>query len=340
LTEPRDPYFDNAKALLVCLVVIGHLNDYWGLEGLSLAGGHFIYTFHMAAFTFLAGLFSRSFDTSPRRVRALVADLLIPYVIVEIAITLLRWAISGELVTTILEPRFGLWFLVALFSWRLATPILRLLRWPLPIAIVISLTSGFDVWGGRVLSMGRILAFLPFFVAGVMLDDARLARLKEVLRRRGWRIAAVCALLLIAAACFVWRNRIERPWFEMSPPFATDQLWLDFAMRPVVLALGAVGGLAFLALAPATRCWLTVIGENSLVVYLVHLPIAYVAQRWAPIPEAVTALPGSYTPLLLAAVLGVTLTALLGNRPVANVLRKVISPPPLGRLLLGPTPSA
>ena len=53
--------FDNIKALLIVLVVIGHATDYYTKES-DVMRMFFIYTylFHMPLFIFIAGLFSKS----------------------------------------------------------------------------------------------------------------------------------------------------------------------------------------------------------------------------------------------------------------------------------------
>ena len=57
----RDPYFDNAKLLLIFLVIFGHLiqpfvEDYSQIEDLY----YLIYTFHMPGFILISGYFSKN----------------------------------------------------------------------------------------------------------------------------------------------------------------------------------------------------------------------------------------------------------------------------------------
>ena len=57
----RDPWFDNAKMLLVTLVVVGHA---WTLlPDDRVAGGlfDFLYAWHVPAFVMVTGYLSRSF---------------------------------------------------------------------------------------------------------------------------------------------------------------------------------------------------------------------------------------------------------------------------------------
>lgn len=58
----RESYFDNAKFILIFLVVFGHflqtfIADYAGVRVLYI----YIYTFHMPAFVLISGFFAKSF---------------------------------------------------------------------------------------------------------------------------------------------------------------------------------------------------------------------------------------------------------------------------------------
>src|SRR6476469_186875 len=75
----RDPFFDNAKFLLIVLVVIGH--NWYPLIGQSRAvkaAYMVVYAFHMPAFVLLSGYFSRHFEATPVQVRKLIRGVLLP----------------------------------------------------------------------------------------------------------------------------------------------------------------------------------------------------------------------------------------------------------------------
>ncbi|MBE9498737.1 acyltransferase family protein [Streptomyces sp. GKU 257-1] len=65
----RDPFLDNAKFLLIVLVVIGHSWPMGLVEGSRTvkAGYLWISSFHMPAFILLSGYFSRGFTGRPPR---------------------------------------------------------------------------------------------------------------------------------------------------------------------------------------------------------------------------------------------------------------------------------
>lgn len=79
-TKIRDPYFDNARGLLITLVVAGHaLLEIGGVYSRYLAD--FFYTFHMPAFILIAGYFSRSYAATPAQNRRLISGIAAPYLI-------------------------------------------------------------------------------------------------------------------------------------------------------------------------------------------------------------------------------------------------------------------
>ncbi|QNN81672.1 acyltransferase family protein [Brachybacterium sp. Z12] len=79
----RDPFLDNARGILITLVVVGHtLESFSVIEGV-LGGTLYkaIYSFHMAAFVIISGYLSRSYRNEPRQVKRLLTAMLVPYVI-------------------------------------------------------------------------------------------------------------------------------------------------------------------------------------------------------------------------------------------------------------------
>ena len=130
-----------------------------------------VYTFHMPAFIIISGYFSRSFDMRPDRLKRLVTGVAVPYVVFEIGVHPLQAlgrTTTRRMPISLLDPWYLTWFLVALFVWRLTTPMWKLVRWPLPLALGhrdARRRSRPDI--GDDLDLQRVLQFLPFFVLGL-----------------------------------------------------------------------------------------------------------------------------------------------------------------------------
>ena len=142
--KSRDPFFDNAKYLAIVLVAMGHAwqpltSDSRAAEALYMV----VYAFHMPAFIVISGYFSRSFDMRKDRLQRLVTGVAVPYILFETAYSLFkRWADDDPThPISLLDPWYLTWFLIALFIWRLTTPLWKIVRWPVPLALALALLA-------------------------------------------------------------------------------------------------------------------------------------------------------------------------------------------------------
>jgi len=263
----RDPWFDNAKLLLVVLVVVGHGWTVLPADGVAARPYDFLYSWHMPAFVFVTGYLSRTFDYSRSRLWKLVRTVVVPYVLFECAMALFRIYVGGEeLEGLFADPHWPMWFLAALFFWRLATPVFRALPWGFPVAVLLSLGAG--LWAGDTLDLARVVGLLPFFVLG----------LKATPERLEWVRGRVPAALGVAVFVGIWllSSQIDR-WASTEWLYYRAQ-YDEFAMsdtraaltRLVILTVGVAGTFAFLTLVPRRTTWFTRMGAATLVVYLFH----------------------------------------------------------------------
>ncbi len=278
----RDPLFDNAKMILIVLVVVGHTWSQLPESTAVVWAYDFLYSWHMPAFVIVTGYLSRSMAWEPARIWALVTTLAVPYVIFEAALTFVHVRFGGaEVNDFLLVPHSPMWFLVALIGWRLLTPVfLRIPRAPaIGAAVVLSLLAGLTTQ--EILAFPRILGFLPFFVLGLHL------------RRSDWdtlrRCVPVPVALAVLGVLFVLARRTDdffvTSWFHYDTAYATLDIGVGEGMvtRLVVLAIGLVGSVAFFALVPRSHSWLTVLGAATMVVYLFH-DFAVLAMTYSAYP--------------------------------------------------------
>jgi fucose 4-O-acetylase-like acetyltransferase len=269
--KQRDAFFDNAKYLAIVLVAVGHSweplkDDSRILEGLYQA----VYAFHMPAFIIISGFFSRSFDMRPDRLKRLITGVAVPYILFETAYPLFkRYADHdpGQEIS-LLDPWYLTWFLVALFVWRLTTPIWKLVRWPLPLALVIAMLASVTPEIGDDLDLQRVLQFLPFFVLGLSMKAEHF----RLVRRRSVRILSVP--VFAAAVAFSWWSvpRMNTGWFYHRD--AAQELGAPWWTGPVmVLALFGCSLLltaCFFSWVPGRTMWFTALGAGTLYGYLLH----------------------------------------------------------------------
>ncbi|WP_225882232.1 acyltransferase family protein [Streptomyces aureocirculatus] len=267
--DTRDPFFDNAKFLLIVLVALGHSWEQIVSGTHTLQAVHtVVYAFHMPAFILLCGYFSQRFSARPDQMRRLLEGVLIPYLLFETAYAAANSAVRGEpFELTPTEPTYLCWFLVALFLWRLSTPLWRAVRHPVPIAVLVSLAAGFTTMSYD-LALPRVLMFLPWFVLGLSLRPQHFAFLRTRVARR-W---AVVALALAGAGAYLFVPAPDEHWLSMDVGYT--ELGVSplryLVVRLALFVLSAVLVAAFLACVPRRRTLFTALGAVTMYPYLLH----------------------------------------------------------------------
>ncbi|MFF1379379.1 acyltransferase family protein [Streptomyces sp. NPDC058308] len=270
-TKRRDAFFDNAKYLAIVLVAMGHAWE--PLRGDSRAAAALymtVYTFHMPAFIVISGYFSRSFDASPNRIRRLVTGIAVPYVIFEVAYTFFKRWVGGDpdYPISLLDPWYLTWFLAALFIWRLTTPLWKIVRWPLPLALAIAVLASVSPDIGDDLDLQRVLQFLPFFVLGLVLKPEHF----QLVRRKEARLLALPVFAAALVFAYWAAPRVSAAWFyrrdsaqELSAPG-----WAGVVMTPAMFGCSLVLVACFFAWVPGRKLWFTALGAGTLYGYLLH----------------------------------------------------------------------
>ncbi len=318
----RDPWFDNAKMLLVALVVVGHswtlLPETWVIDRTY----NWLYLWHVPAFVLVTGYLSRKFTYSRRNLRRLVTTVVLPYLVFEGLFALFRVHVGGETLERLwLNPHWPLWYLTVLFMWRLATPALRQLPWALPVTIGVSLLGG--LFSVETFDVNRALGLLPFFAAGVLAGD----RVIDLVRSRRARLAALVVLPAGVVVAHLVESRLASEWLYYRTSYgALDAGPLEgMAIRLGLIALALAMVVSVLAWIPRRGGWFSALGAGSLVVYLFHGFFVKGAEyagfeEWA----------GGHALLsfVLATSVCVVVALTLSWRPVRKPLEKVVTPAP------------
>jgi fucose 4-O-acetylase-like acetyltransferase len=307
---------------LVTLVVVGHS---WTLLPHNLANNwayDFLYAWHVPAFVVVTGYLSRSFAWTPAKLVALVRTVAVPYVLFEAALALFRYRVGGvQLDDLFTDPHWPMWYLSALFFWRLMAPAFLALPKPvaLTLAVVISLLAGLRA--GDTFDAARILGLLPFFVLGLTLSD-RQWRWARAGRAIPFAVLGVVVVLVVTRFTDSW---IATEWYYYRSRY--DVLEPNdlkaVAIRAVLLCVGLVGATSCFALVPRARSWFSTLGAATLVVYLFHGFFELTAQYegfpdWAD-RHAVWS-------FAVTTVAAVSLALALAAPPAARVLHTLVDP--------------
>ena len=267
----RSAYFDNAKAILIYFVVLGHLlsgylraNEY--LDTLYLV----IYLFHMPAFILISGHFSRKIKTL-EDVKKLIKTLLIPYVIFQLIYSFYYMKVfSDPIEFTLFEPRYALWFLLSMLLWKVMLSIFGNHKAMIVVSIILSLFIGYISEVNEWLSLSRTFFFFPFFLMGYYVNRTTFEKLKN---KWNIRIAFIGSMLLIVFV-YLFGDVRWREWFYGRMPYEDIyyNIFDSAVVTRLVIYLLMIGSVyLFLTLVPAKERWYTAIGEKTFSVYLLHL---------------------------------------------------------------------
>lgn len=192
----RNYKIDNIKAILIFLVVFGHL--------LELFGGRYqpflylgIYSFHMPAFVYTTGYFAKQ---DPRNA---FSRFLFPYVIYQtLYFVFQRFVLHQQILLQYTTPYWLMWYLLACFSWQLLLPAFATVkeknRLPvLGLVFLIALLVGLDPTVGYPFSLSRSVVFFPFFLMGYYKIPERVSE------KKGGMSAGMASCALVLGGLFL-----------------------------------------------------------------------------------------------------------------------------------------
>ncbi len=322
-SSQRDPWLDNAKFLLVTLVVLGHAWTLLPSRPVIDQLYDWLYLWHIPAFVLVTGYLSRRTAWTRAKIWQNVRTLAVPYLLFEAVMALFRIYVGGEVLADLwLDPHWPFWYLAAVLVWRMTVPALRAIPGVVVVSVVASVLGG--LWSHEVLDyldLSRILGLLPFFVIGVTVRPEHLA----LLRRPAARVTGgVLLLAALAGARFLDSvGPTEWLYYRTSYGELGVDTWTGVAMRLLTLTVGLAGALAFLSLTPTRRTWVSAMGAATMVVYLFH-GFAVKGAEFAGFADWAAGHPYLAVPPLVSCAIGLTL--LLAHRPVASRLDRVVDP--------------
>lgn len=278
-SKPRISKWDNAKFVLIFLVILGHFADkYSGDSSAARIIFFYIYTFHMPAFIFISGLFSK------RTVNADRLDMrkILPYLFLCILLFFYRmlsyYTVGNYKSINILDQSCISWFMLALFSFYIIAHALKDFnsKYVIAISLILAALAGFEPHIGTFLALSRIIVYFPFFYIGYVLD---IDKLLTFLNKTYIRIISAVILLSYVLVCIFMNDRIyklrrlitcQNSYYTL--PF--KNIYPFGIYRLLFMCFSAVIILAFLSVIPNKNFkTLTVFGSRTLAVYFWHLPV-------------------------------------------------------------------
>lgn len=304
----RDHYLDTSKAVLIFLVVFGHFLERlvgWQFEtsGTLLS---LIYLIHMPAFIFISGMLFK--DLNYFKNILFFLSLYLPF---QLIYPLFEALLSGQIrlngFNLFERPYWILWYLLGMMAWTALTHILIKTKFPVWIALGLSLLIGFSPWNNYNYSIGRILVFLPFFVAGAVYGKAWIMVIKK---QRFLPLIGIGILFLILGL-FI-KIDLSQYWFYGSLSYQQLKVepWLGVGLRLLCIGLASLGIYALLGVIKQLGNRWTALGTYTLPVYLLHglvvMGVAHIMKIYA---SALNLSP--FNMILLSLFLAITTCAIL-----------------------------
>lgn len=306
----RSTYWDNIKGFLILFVVFGHiLYQLYDRSGYISSVSDYIYMFHMPAFVFVSGYFGKSENS---RSFKSIFKLVFLYFIFN-SITLFIKYQDG--LTSLIEPLYSYWYLIALIVWRLTAHRIAKFKGINIILFAAAIVIGFFPSVDNQFAVGRIIGFYPFYMLGYHLSSEKSSKLTDT-RYRDRALLGTVALLCAAILGFASREFLDVTGNKLN--------LIPYASPVDALGRTAFFGTALLAVF-AIRCFahdkeiplITMFGENSLWIFILHRMFAL----WSG--DLISILP---TPLLLpvSIVVSFGICLLFGNRIVAKYMNRFL----------------
>lgn len=321
----RNYHMDNVKFWLVSLVLIVHF--------ISPNGGDFVYDsefvknvfifimlFIMPAFAMVSGYFSKA-ELTRDDIKKYIIHLIIPYLIFQTIFILASQNITTE---SYLEPLYYLWYLPALFAWRLMLPVFVNFRFSILLVVFISIVVGYNSQVSYFLTLSRIFYFFPYFLIGYLIKSKNYDYTNKTV------IASWIVLLLILVAIFVISPPVpQQKWVLGSYPYASlgCPSWMCGLVRLALYPLTLIAIFAFLFIVPRKETIFSALGAHSIYPYMLQGFILF-----ALLQTGLYHQPSLLTQILLIPA-GFVCTLLLSSAICRRIFKFIIQPNYLAKLI-------
>ena len=269
--------WDNFKFFLIFCVVLGHYSGYYmdDIENMRRLF-FFLYLFHMPAFIFVSGLFSKKIINEKRWNKVL--DYFIMYVFIKGILVIAERLNGGGKEFWLLEADGTEWYAFAIMVFLVMTMITRRLnpKFVFAFSIFVGCLSGYHSSNGDFLVLQRILVFYPFFYLGYLMDPDKI---EAITRKKIFKILSAMITAFTVAVVCLGINRIYglRPLLTGRNPYSTLDEYeaIGGLLRGGYYIVVFVLIFALIALVPTTKSIISTWGSHTLSVYVLHRAVIY-----------------------------------------------------------------
>ncbi len=295
-------FYDNAKFILIFLVVLAHAISPFKSSGPGHEFFYFLWriinALHMPCLIFISGFFAKKYirpDGSINLQRPFTY--IVYYLVAQFTVGAFEVYVQGDHISkSVLAPRSSLWFLVCLIWWYIFLPLIDKIE-PgkmMVIAIVAALLFGYDEKISNLMAMSRMIAHFPFFLFGYYITGehmqvlftkkAKLISIPVIILSVGFMVF----LSLISAESdtvkFVINRFItcDKSYFAIYKNTSVNPLLWCWP-RLVFYITAAALSFSLLVWVPRKKTFFTKFGARTLAVYILHryIYLLYRQYDWA-----------------------------------------------------------
>ena len=280
-TSHRIYLWDNLKFILILLVVFGHfIHNYTDDSMITEKLYTYICSFHMPAFLFISGLFSKKVIKAKKYRKCF--EFFVLYVFTKLCIFISKIITAEDYSLSLLNEASVPWYAFALMAFFLITMLLQQLHpiYLFVFAIIMGCISGYDEDINDFFISSRIIVFYPFFLAGFFLDQKKVVAVVSK-----WYTKVTAIAVLMGWFAYLWNDNDATVIWH---PIVTGREHLDeigihyFWHRMIYYVVAFVLIFAVIALAPTGKHIISGMGSRSIQVYSLHRGFIYLFYHYMP----------------------------------------------------------
>ncbi len=274
--KKRDSFYDNAKFILIFLVVLGHyLEPFIHTNKVVYSIFGFIYMFHMPAFVFISGFFFKK-EINPKALYKICVDFLVPYIIIQLLfITFTKLIGLEQYHYTLLTPVYIYWYLFAMFIWNAILKIVIFIfdslktkiEYMIGLSFVLGLIAGYLAFISWKLSLSRIIVLFPYFLLGYYFKTKRININNLIVNK----IVAVAIFIIGLFLSFAFSDIFKFELLSCALPYKNMGFGLYGSIyRLILYMIQIVMMVSFFSLVPKQKTRFTIVGTKTLTIYILH----------------------------------------------------------------------
>ncbi len=260
LVKQRDNVFDNLKAILIILVVFGHIITFLGLDGIFIKIDILIYSFHMPLFIFINGYFCKNFD----KIEEKNIKTFITFIIFNTLYTIMFYDVE---IINMLAPIHAYWYLFSMFFWKDLIKYAIKFKYSIILLILLSLYVGTINDINRTFSISRTICFFPFFVIGYYFNEEKIKKIRKIDKKITIPILVVT---LIVTYFLFTNNNYFLELFQNAQSYHVTGVSNKFGIliRLLQIIIAMLITICMINLMTSKHLKITNIGKNTMTIYL------------------------------------------------------------------------